>query len=218
MMWDLLSLGVIITLEPVPLVGFILILSSRRGAVKGATYLAGWVASLAGMIIATLAVTGGHPPRVHSAPGKAIAISSIALGMLLIATSIWVRHDMAAKDRPPRGEPRWTSRLDDMSLWATSGLGFLLQPWPLVIAGATLVSQADVSSAVSVVSLFLFCVISTASILAMEIYVLLNQRSATENLSVFRRWLERNREPVFAALALIAGIYLIGKGSYQFSQ
>lgn len=173
-MWDLVLLGLVITLEPVPLAGFILLLSTTDGTKKGLAYITGWVACLVVTVVGTLAVTGGHAPRAHSLPGRGVSAAAV--------------------------------------------LAVLLQPWPLVIAGVALVAEADVSSVASVVSLVLFCLLSTASILAMEGYMVFDHARATARLAALREWLNRNRDPVLAVLALCAGVLLMAKGVYQLAQ
>jgi hypothetical protein len=45
----------------------------------------------------------------------------------------------------------------------------LVQPWPLVAAAAAIVVEAKLSSAETYISLFLFCLIATSSVLVIEI-------------------------------------------------
>ena len=59
---DLILIGLVITLEPIPLTAFVLILASERGTRQGAGFILGWLASLAAMIAITLAAE--LPPDV----------------------------------------------------------------------------------------------------------------------------------------------------------
>jgi hypothetical protein len=52
----------VITLEPIPLTTFILILASKGGVRKGAAFIFGWLLSLAIVIAFTVLVTGNKPP------------------------------------------------------------------------------------------------------------------------------------------------------------
>ena len=47
MIIDLIIIGLAITLEPIPLTAFILVLASRGGVRKGAAFIFGWLLSLA---------------------------------------------------------------------------------------------------------------------------------------------------------------------------
>ena len=56
MILDLLLIGLVITLEPIPLTAFLLILLSKGGTRKGAAFIFGWLLSLA--IVVALDHTG----------------------------------------------------------------------------------------------------------------------------------------------------------------
>jgi len=213
-MWDLVLIGVVIAIEPLPVIGFILLLSGRRGVVNGIGYIVGWVLTLVAIVVGTLLVTGGEPPQTTSVPGRTVSIATVLIGLVLVGIGIRQhrRHGTSAPQRPP---PRWTSRLDEISPWAAAALGFLLQPWALVAAGVASVAQADLSSAASVAYLVLFCVLATSSILAMECYVVLAHEDATRRLGDLRRWLDAHRDRGIEILALLAGLVIIGKGLYQ---
>ena len=58
---NLVLIGLVITLEPIPLTAFILVLASKGGVRKGAAFIFGWLLSLAIVIAFTVLVTGGDP-------------------------------------------------------------------------------------------------------------------------------------------------------------
>ena len=62
-------LGIAITVEPLPVVGFILVLGSHHARRNGFAFIAAWIASLAAIVAATLLVTGGQPPVAQQRPG-----------------------------------------------------------------------------------------------------------------------------------------------------
>jgi Sap, sulfolipid-1-addressing protein len=66
---DLLLLGVVIALDPLPLTAFVVILPSKRGVIKGAAYLFGWLVSLAIVVTITVLATGNNPPRPNTGSG-----------------------------------------------------------------------------------------------------------------------------------------------------
>ncbi len=61
MILDLLIIGLAITLEPIPLTAFILVLASKGGVRKGAAFIFGWLASLAVVVAVTILATGNKP-------------------------------------------------------------------------------------------------------------------------------------------------------------
>ncbi|HUO49586.1 MAG TPA: GAP family protein [Acidimicrobiales bacterium] len=213
-MWDLVLIGVVITLEPLPVIGFILLLAGKRGVVNGLAYIAGWVATLVAIVVGTLAVTGGHPPASQSAPGRGVAIGTVVIGLFLVV--VGVRQHLRLRTNPPsKPPPKWMGKLDGMSPWAAAGLGFLLQPWALVAAGVASVADADLSSAASVTYLVLFCVLSTSSILAMEGYVVFAHEDATGRLDNLRGYLDSHRDRGIELLALVVGLVVMAKGIYE---
>ena len=78
MVLDLMIIGLAITLEPVTIVAFILILGAQRGIRKGLAFLLGWMACLVAVIAAVVLITGGKPPEPHTAPSCGL-VSTISL-------------------------------------------------------------------------------------------------------------------------------------------
>jgi hypothetical protein len=212
-MWELIVLGLIITLEPLPVIAFILLLASDGGARKGLAYIVGWEVCLVAIVVATLAATGGHAPAPTSAPARGLSAATLLLGLLLLAIAARA-HRRAAHPPPPKPPAKWMTRVDTMSLWAAASLGVLLQPWPLVAAGAAQIAQADLSSAASVAAIVAFCVLATASLATMEIYAVVSPEDATRRLDALHRWIDGHRARAIELLALVAGLVLVGKGLY----
>jgi hypothetical protein len=61
MVLNLVIIGLAITVEPLTIVGFILILGSQRDIQKGLALILGWTACLVVEIAAVVLVTGGKP-------------------------------------------------------------------------------------------------------------------------------------------------------------
>jgi hypothetical protein len=77
---DLVAVGIAIALDPLPLIPFILVLTSRRGTAKGAAFIMSWLLSLSAITVATLLLTGGEPPSSGSVPSTAALSVRIAIG------------------------------------------------------------------------------------------------------------------------------------------
>jgi hypothetical protein len=99
--------------------------------------------------------------------------------------------------------------VDSMSPWYAMGLAPVLQPWGLIGAGAATVMEAKLSSAQSYLALVLFCVLGSASYLAMEIYAGLRPAKSQTLLAGFRIWIDAHTDQVIIWGSLILGFWLI---------
>jgi hypothetical protein len=210
MVLDLVIIGLAITLEPVTIVAFILILGAQRGIWKGLAFILGWTACLVAVIAAVVLVTGGKPPEPATAPSTAALVVKAALGALLIWVGLRQRRRMGR----PRKQPGWMARLDHMSPWAAAGLGVFLQPWTLVAAGAATVVQAKLSTAGDWLTLVLFCLLATSSFLVMELYAVFAPAAAAARFGKMHSWIDTHRDQAIVVGALVVGAWLLGSSIY----
>ena len=213
MVLDLVLIGVAIALDPLPLTAFLVVLPSKRGVVKGAAFVSGWLVSLAIVVTVTVLATGNNPPEPNTASSMAALAVKIAMGVLLVV--IAVRRIRARnRPKPPKKPPKWQEHVDSMSPWFALGLAPALQPWALIGAGAATVVEAKVSSWQSFLALFGFCVLASASYLAMEIYAALRPDKSQALLARLKSWIEAHTDQVIIVGSLILGIWLIARDIY----
>lgn len=205
MQLDLILIGLVIALEPLPLTAYLLMLSSQRGTRKGLGFLLGWMVTLVGVVVLTLVVTGGEPLKSGSAPTTATLVVKVAVGAWLL----WFAWRQRGRPARPSSAPSWMAKIDNLNFGGAMALGFLLQPWPLVAAGVATVTAANLSSASSWVSLIAFCVLATASYLVMQLYVTLSPVAARVRLDGLQNWLASNRRQVVIAASTGLGAWLI---------
>jgi hypothetical protein len=213
MVLDLMLIAIVIALEPIPLTAFILVLASKRGVLKGAAFLFGWLLSLAAVIALTVLVTGNNPPKPSTAPSVAAIVVKLVIGVALVAIGLRQRARMG-RPKKPKKPPKWQQGIDNMSLWFAVALGPLTQPWGLVGAGVATIVAAKLSSWESYVALFAFCVLSTSTYLAMEIYATLRPDNTQAFLTRTRVWIETHTDVVIVFLSLGLGFWLVGKSIY----
>jgi hypothetical protein len=207
---DLIIIGLAITLEPLTLVAFILILSAEKGIRKGLAFILGWMACLVAVIAAIILVTGGKPPAPRTAPSTAALVVKALLGAVLI----WVAFRQRRRMGRPRKQPGWMARLDSLRLWTVAGLGVFLQPWSLVAAGAATVVQAKLSTAGDWLTLALFCLLATSSFLAMELYATFAPEAASARLEQVQKWINTHTDQAIVVLSLVVGCWLLGNSIY----
>lgn len=210
-MHDLIPLAIVIAIEPLPVVGFIIVLSTDRGARNGAGFIVGWLSCIVAIVVGTILLTGGEPPAAHTVPSTATNIVTLLIGLGLLGFAYY-----RLRIRPPpsgvRPPPSWTAKLDEMRPPAAALVGVLLQPWPLVAAAATSIVQVDLSSTEAVIEVVLFCVLATSSLLAMEIFYLVDRDAAVTLLERLRNWIEHHRDRAITILALVVGAWMAVKG------
>jgi Sap, sulfolipid-1-addressing protein len=210
MVLDLLLIGLGITLEPFPVMAFILVLATRKGIIKGLAFILGWLACLVAVIAAVVLATGNSPPRPQTAPSTAALAVKLVLGAVLILIAIRQRRQMSR----PRKSPAWMAHLDRLSPWTVAGLAAFLQPWVLVAAGAATVVEAKLATAGSYLVLVLFCLLATSSFLSLELYASFAPARAGARLERTRTWLDSHQDQMIIAVCLLLGFWLAGKSIY----
>ena len=189
MVLSLLLIGLAVALDPLPLTAFIVILPSRRGVRKGTAYLFGWLVSLAIVVAVTVVATGNNPPKPNTVPSLASLAVKIAIGAVLVGIAIRQRRRMRGPKKPKK-PPKWQEHVDNMSPWFAMGLAPTLQPWTLIAAGAATVVEAKLSSWESYLALFGFCILGSASYIALVIYAGFRPEQSQAFLAKFRKWME----------------------------
>jgi hypothetical protein len=210
---DLVLIGLAIALDPLPLTAYMIVLPSKRGTRKGAAFVFGWLVSLAIVVSATVLATGNNPPKPSTAPSLAALAVKIALGAFLVVIAVR-HHRRMGQPKPPKKPPKWQAHVDTMSPWFAMGLAPALQPWGLIGAGAATVVGAKLSSWESYLALILFCVLASASYLAMETYAVLRPDQSLALLARLRSWIDTHTDQVIIVGGLLLGLWLIGNSIY----
>jgi threonine/homoserine/homoserine lactone efflux protein len=210
---SLVLIGLAISLEPIPLTAFILVLASNNGVKKGAAFIFGWLASLAIVIAVTVLITGNQPPKNNTAPSIAALAVKIIIGAVLVVIG-WRRWRTMGQPKPPKKTPKWQTGIDNMSPWFAMALGPLTQPWGLVAAGVAVIVDAKLASWQDYLALFLFCVIATLTYLVMEIYAGFRPVQTQAFLAKTRTWIDTHTDQVIVIVSLVLGFWLVGSSIY----
>jgi len=210
MVFDLLLIGIVIAIEPIPLTAIILVLSTDRGVRNGLGFVFGWMASIIAVVGVTLLLTGGAPPKPATAPSTAILIARIVVGLGLIALGLRQR----ARQGRPRKPPKWTSRLDQIRPVSAAGLAFLVQPWGLLASGVAIVAGANLSNGASWVVLVLFLLLASSSVIGLELFATIKPDIAGAQLTRLRHWIDTHTDQMIIYSAIGVGLYLTGKAIY----
>ncbi|MGX1541978.1 GAP family protein [Streptomyces adustus] len=210
MVLDLLVLGLVIALNPLPVTGFVLVLSAPGGIWNGLAFVLAWLTCFVGIIAVVLVMTGGQPPPPRSPPSEAALAAKLAIGLGLVWYAEHARRRMGTRQKPSGG----MSRVGRINPYSAAGLALLLQPWGCVAAGAATVVAADLSHAAAYAALFGYCLLASSSLLTMELYATFAPEAAAERLGKLRAWLEGHKEQTIVAVSLLAGLWLVGRSIY----
>jgi hypothetical protein len=210
---NLFVIGVVIALEPIPLASYLIVLPSKRGVVKGAAFLLGWMASLAIVVVVTVSATGNNPPRTKTAPSLAALAVKVAIGAVLVYIAVRRRRQMG-KPKPPKPPPKWQAGVDNMSPWYAMGLAALVQPWGLIAAGSATIVDAKLSSAATYLALLGFCLLGSSSYIALELYSVFRPEKSSALLAAIRGWINEHTDQVIVIGALLVGLWFIGDSLY----
>jgi hypothetical protein len=213
MVLNLLVIGLAIAVDPLALTAFIVVLPSKRGVSKGAAFLFGWLVSLAIVVTVTVLATGNNPPKPNTVPSLASLAVKILIGTLLVLIAIRQRRRMR-RPKKPKKPPKWQENVDNMSPWFTMVLAPALQPWTLIAAGAATVVEAKLSSRGSYLALIGFCVVASASYIAMEICAGFKPNQSQAFLARFRTWMETHTDQAVIVGCLLLGFWLIASSIY----
>ncbi|MGO9872323.1 MAG: GAP family protein [Acidimicrobiia bacterium] len=210
MLVDLTIIGLAVTLEPLPLTAFILVLGVERGTRKGLAFLLSWFGCLVVVIGAVVLLTGGKPLKSQSAPSTTALVIKLLLGVVLILLGFRQRARMGL----PRKPTKWMARLDGLSTPSAAVLGPLLQPWALVAAGAATVATAKLSNVWEYLSLLFFCLLSSGTLIAMQLYVSFRPVAAKGRLDSLKGWIDAHTAQATVVLAFLVGTWLVGHSAY----
>jgi threonine/homoserine/homoserine lactone efflux protein len=214
---DLFLIGLVVTLEPIPLSAMILVLASERGLIKGLGFVLGWLGTLVIIVALVVLVTGGKPLLPQTSPSTAALVIKLACGAVLV----WIAgRRRSALSRSPSGppkerkQPKWMARIDSINPLTAAGLAFLLQPWVLVTAGVTTIVEGKLDTPVEYLLVFLFAVWCSASYLTLETYAALRPAIVKARLRAMLEWINTHRDQAIVFLSLGLGLYLMAVSIY----
>lgn len=211
-----LPFAVGVAIVPIPIIAVILMLFSQRARVNGPLFLLGWMAGLTVAFGIVYALSDAGDVATDSTASDTVSWGKIALGvaLLLLALRSWQK-------RPAPGVtpamPAWMAGMDAIAPGRALGLGVALSAANpknliLVIGAATGVAQLGPTSAEAAVSLVVFVVVGSLSVLGPVVYSVAGGEKAARSLEELRGWLAANNAAVMAVLFLVFAAVLIANG------
>ena len=205
MVLDLVIIGLAITLEPLTLVAFILILAARKGTRKGLAFILGFMASVVAVIAAVLLTTGGNPPRQHTAPSTAVLVVKALLGVLLIWIGLRQRRKRAGRASRRPGWRGWTTCRQRPP--SASGRSWCPGRWWR--SGRRPSSRPSCRTLGDWLTLVVFCLLAMSAFLIMELYAAFSPDAAQARLGRVRTWIDAHTDQAIIVGALALGCFLL---------
>ncbi len=209
-----MALGVAIS--PVPIIAVILMLLAPKATGTSLGFLLGWVVGIVVAISLFVVVANAIGLSSSTGPSTGSSWTKIVLGILLVLLALkqW-------RSRPGPGEtaslPKWMAAIDTFTAVKAAGLGFLLaavnpKNLALSIAGAVVISSAELSTSKVVVAIAIFVVIAASTVAVPVLAYLVARERMRAPLDSLHTWLVANNATVMAVLLVVIGVALVGKG------
>lgn len=211
-----LTYAIGVAISPVPIIAVILMLFSTRARVNGPMFLAGWALALAVISSVAYYISDAADAATNSNASDGVSWSKILFGVifLLLAARSW-------RNRPAPGAapemPKWMAGIDSFSPGKAFGLAVLLagvNPKNLLLAAGagSALAQLGLSTTDAVVSLVVFVVLGSLTIVGPVVYYLVGGDKAKAGLDSMKGWLAAHNAAVMTVLFLVFGVDLIAKG------
>lgn len=210
---ELLPLAVGVAISPIPIIAAILMLLSANAGRASLGFAGGWVAGI--VVVTAIAVTvaqAGDGQRGGGSTSPVIAWVKIALGIVLVLLAIrqW-------RGRGDGEEPGWMKAVDQLGTLKAAGLGAALaaaNPKNLVLglaAGATIGGSGQ-ASGTEIVAVAVFTLIAASTVLGPVLTYAVAGDRMRGPLGSLKSWLQTYNAQVMAAVLLLLGAGLAGKG------
>lgn len=207
---EVLPFALAVAFSPMPIVGLLLILLSRRSYVNSIAYAVGWVVGLALLVIGVSYFFSG---RIEVGGSH---IFGLVMGILLLIFGIreWIGRPQHGKSAQ---KPRWIKAIESISPPKAFGLGFLfavvnLKNTPVGIAVAKMLGNYGGWSSEVFGFVFYLLIASCAVVIPVAVYLIFGRRL----YGIFGKlnaWLVLNNSVILAVLFMVLGFWMILKAT-----
>ena len=212
MVLDLLLLGLVVAIEPIPLSFLVLLIASEHGLIKGLWFLIGWVGCLVGVMVVAVLISGGKPiGHTHHQASQLASWLKIGAGLALIGLA----YREYRTRKKPKKNPKWMNRIDRIKGWQILALSAFLTPQVVVFAAGATVLDAKINTFVEYLVLMGFVALGSLPYVAIVAYAAFWPASSTKQLDRLRNWLDANRVQVLVGLFFLIGLWLVSHSIYS---
>jgi threonine/homoserine/homoserine lactone efflux protein len=210
---QILPFAIGVAISPIPIVALILMLFSASAKRNSIAFALGWILGLA--LVGAIVLAFGLDSN-GSGESDTSATIKLVLGLMLLVAAV-----RQFRSRPHDGEdpkvPAWMDAIDSFTPNKAFGVGMLLSAvnpknLALTVGAAATISSAGLDSTDEYITLAVYVLIASVTIIApVAFYLILGER-ADRPLSEAKTWLLRNNNTVMFVLLLVFGFKLIGDG------
>lgn len=188
-----------------------LLLDARRGHGVVWAYVLAWSGAISVVLIALLAGLGAIFESGSDSAHMAVSWVELAIGLVLVGFGV-KRLLQQQGEETPAETPRWLRAIENISYPAAFLLGVYSATYPLVIAAAGEILQADTSSAETAALVVLFIVLGSSSVAAVAALGTFAPRRSAAFLNRLRAWVTTHNRAVITVILLALGALLAARG------
>ncbi len=212
---EILPLALVVAISPINVIPVILLLFTKRPVVNAVCFLAGFIAGVAAVLGACVAIAEAVDLSTDSGHATWVTVLKLALGVYLLVAAV-----RKFRGRPRTGEeaamPKWMDGIAGFSPGKSLGAGLALgavNPKNVVVglAAAATIASAVLSSGQQVAAIAIYVLVAVLGVAAPILATLLLGDRSHEVLDGWKAWLDQNNAAVMSVLFLIFGVVLIGQ-------
>lgn len=212
---EILPLALVVAISPINVIPVILLLFTKRPVVNAVCFLAGFIAGVAAVLGACVAIAEAVDLSTDSGHATWVTVLKLALGVYLLVAAV-----RKFRGRPRTGEegamPKWMDGISGFSPGKSWGAGLALgavNPKNVVVglAAAATIASAVLSSGQQVAAIAIYVLVAVLGVAAPILATLLLGDRSHEVLDGWKAWLDQNNAAVMSVLFLIFGVVLIGQ-------
>ncbi len=212
---EILPLAMVVTISPINVIPVILLLFTKRPLVNASCFLAGFIAGVAAVLAACVAIAEAVNLSSGSGHSTWVAVLKGVLGVYLMVAAV-----RKFRGRPRAGEegamPKWMDGIAAFSPGKSLGAGLALgagNPKNVVVglAAAATIASVSISSGQRIAAITIYVFVAVLGVAAPILVTLFLGDRSHEVLDGWKAWLGQNNAVVMSVLFLLFGVVLIAQ-------